>query len=223
MNFEDYWNQALAHYGDVRLIEQRYPVVTTKNELVGKTDAYYLSTISRRVFRAGMRHSVIDSRWPAFEEAFWQFDPLACQLIDDTRFEVLMQNSELIRHWGKMKTIPINAQMVVDLSKEHGSFGYFIANWPEDRIIELWQVFKKKGAFLGGDGGASLLRMVGKDTFVLAGDVVRALINAGVVTKKPTSMRDLNATQDFFNLMHEQSGLNYSAISMVLAMSIGPS
>lgn len=222
MTFEDFWQQALEHHHTAENIQSRFPAVATAEQLAAHSDAWYLSLISRRVFRAGMKHSVVDSRWGAFEEAFWSFDPRACQLIDDRRFEELMQNDKLIRHWQKMKTIPVNALMVQTLSRQHGGFGQFIAQWPESDIVGLWQVLKKQGAHLGGDGGARLLRMAGKDTFVLSDDVVRALINASVVSKKPTAQRDLKATQSFFNQLHEECGWPLSAISMVLALSIGP-
>ena len=222
MTFEDYWHQALNHYQNEAHIRARFPRLRTAAELRSVTDDRYLSAISQRVFRAGMRHSVVDSRWPAFEEHFWGFDPRACQLIDDARFEQLMLNAALIRHWRKMKTIPINAQMVSDISREFGSFGDFIAQWPSDDIVSLWLLFKKRGAFLGGDGGARVLRMFGKDTFVLSNDVVRVLVNEGVVSAKPTGLRDLHRVQAYFNDLHEQSGLPLSAVSTVLAMSIGP-
>jgi 3-methyladenine DNA glycosylase Tag len=222
VTFEDFWNQAVVHHGSTQIVESYLPDVALEDELTAITDAQYLSTLSRRVFRAGMKHSVVDSKWPAFEEAFWGFDPIACQLIDDARFELLMQNTTLIRHWGKMKTIPINAAMVAQVAKEFGSFGAFIAQWPTNDIVNLWQFLKKNGSHLGGDGGSRFLRMVGKDTFVLTDDVTRALINAGVVTKKPTSQRDLAETQDYFNQLAEQSERSLSQISMILALSIGP-
>lgn len=222
MSFENYWQQALAHHQSDENVRARFPLVKTGEQLQAVSDAEYLSHISRRVFRAGMKHSLVDSKWPAFEEAFWGFDPMACQLIDDARFEVLMQNSDLIRHWGKMKTIPVNAMMVSDISSKHGSFGQFIADWPTDDIVGLWAYLKKHGSHLGGDGGARFLRMVGKDTFALSDDVVRVLMNEKLVSKKPTSQKDLKATQEFFNDLHRESGLPYSAISMVLAMSVGP-
>jgi 3-methyladenine DNA glycosylase Tag len=223
MTFEHYWQCAITHYQTEAEIKRRIPRIASNEELKNRSDSGYLSLISRRVFRAGMKHSVVDGKWPAFEEAFWQFNPQACQLIDDARFEELMQNADLIRHWGKMKTIPINALMVTDVAAEHGSFGSFIAQWPTSDIVGLWAFLKKKGSHLGGDGGARLLRMAGKDTFVLSDDVVRVLINEGLVSKKPTSQKDLNAVQQFFNELQRESGLPLSSISMVLALSTGPS
>lgn len=221
MSFEQYWQQAISHHGSEAAVLERFPDVKSPEEISAVTDDRYLSMISRRVFRAGMKHSVVDSKWDAFEEAFWGFKPEACQLIDDRRFEELMQNTSLIRHWGKMKTIPINALMVSDMSKAHGSFGEWLAQWPEDNIIGLWQELKKHGSHLGGDGGSRFLRMAGKDTFVLTDDVVRVLVNEGIVSKKPTSQKDLKACQAFFNTLREESGRPLSHISMTLAMSIG--
>lgn len=221
MTFEQYWQQAIHHHGSAAAIERWYPKLRSNKQLIATPDNEYLSMLCRRVFRAGMTHSVVDSRWPAFEEAFWKFDPLACQLIDDARFEQLMQNPELIRHWTKMKTIPVNALMVSDLSRKHDGFGNFLAQWPVTDITGLWQVLKKQGAFLGGVGGARFLRMAGKDTFVITDDVTRALVNAGVVTKTSTSQKDIKAVQSFFNELHEESGKTMGQLSIVLAMSIG--
>jgi 3-methyladenine DNA glycosylase Tag len=133
-----------------------------------------------------------------------------------------MLNADLIRHWRKMKTIPINATMVLNVAHEYGSFGQFLAQWPTNNIVGLWQFIKKQGAHLGGDGGARFLRMAGKDTFVLSSDVTRALINAGVVTRKPTGLRDLTVVQHFFNDLAQQSQRPLCQVSMVLALSIGP-
>lgn len=222
MTFDDFWNQAVQYHGDERLITQRFPVIKDASQLTQLSDAECLSLMTRRVFRAGMKHSLVDSKWPAFEQAFWGFSPEACRLIDGARFDVLMQDRALIRHWGKMKTIPVNAQFVLDVSQEYGSFSTFLAHWPTDNIVGLWTIIKKRGAYLGGDGASRLLRMIGKDTFVLTDDVVRALKNAGVVDSKPTSQKALKAVQSFFNELQKESSLPMSAISVVLAMSIGP-
>lgn len=225
-SFESIWQRALTHHAEAEIkdvLATYYSHLATPEQLAQRSDADYLSLISRRVFRAGMKHSVIDAKWPAFEEAFWGFKPEACVLIDDARFEELMQNTAIIRHWGKLKTVPINAQMVLDVAREYGSFGQFLAQWPTEDIVGLWGFLKKQGAHLGGDGASRFLRMAGKDTFVLTDDVVRALVNAGVVSKKPTSLKDLKATQLAFNEWHQQSGRPLAHISMILAFSIGRS
>lgn len=220
LSFQSLQQAALKHHHQTD-IQDRLPTVAMDEQLIAYSDAHWLSLISRRVFRAGMRHSVIDARWPAFEQAFWGFDPRACQLIDDDRFEQLMQDERLIRHWGKLKTIPVNALMVQQRSQQHSGFGRFIADWPEHNIVGLWQVLAREGAHLGGDGASRLLRMAGKDTFVLSADVVRVLTNAGIVARKPTAKRDLAVVQGVFNDLAVESGWPLSHLSMLMALSTG--
>ena len=63
--------------------------------------------------------------------------------------------------------------------------------------------------------------MVGKDTFLLTNDVVRALIVLGVVQKKPTAKKDLSAVQAAFNEWVEETGRELCQLSRILALSLG--
>ncbi|MGB1239700.1 MAG: DNA-3-methyladenine glycosylase I [Pseudomonadales bacterium] len=186
------------------------------------SDAEVFSTMTRRVFRAGLKHSLVDAKWPAFEKAFWGFEPFKVALMSDEQLENLMQNTDIIRHWGKIKATRLNAFMVDQLAQREGSFATYIANWPSQDIVGLWAQLKKEGSHLGGNSGAAFLRMLGKDTFMLTDDVVTALKAQGIVDKRPTSKRDLNTVQDAFNTWHTQSGgVPYAHISRMLACTIG--
>ena len=85
----------------------------------------------------------------------------------------------------------------------------------------LWAELKARGARLGGDTGSWVLRMVGKDTFRLSADVVAALIEAGVVTKKPTGKRALATVQEHFVAWKAETSLTMAQLSMVCACSAG--
>jgi 3-methyladenine DNA glycosylase Tag len=100
-------------------------------------------------------------------------------------------------------------------------FNRFIAEWPTDNIIGLWAWLKKHGARLGGNTGPYTLRQLGKDTFLLSRDIeaylrVHEIIDGGLQSKK-----SLQAAQDFFNEMQQQSGLSLQEISQVIAFSVG--
>jgi hypothetical protein len=69
--------------------------------------------------------------------------------------------------------------------------------------------------------GPFFLREVGKDTFLLTTDVVRALRREKVVTGDPTSKRSLAAVQRAFNAWHEESGRPLCQLSRILAFSVG--
>ena len=56
---------------------------------------------------------------------------------------------------------------------------------------------------------------------ILTRDVVRALIQEGVIDKEPASKLALAKVQDAANQLMEQSGRDLTAVSRVLALSIG--
>lgn len=207
-------------FGSLKALEARLPQPVTKAQLLAVPDDRYLSLIALRVFRAGLRHSVVDAKWPNFEEVFWQFNPEKVVLLSAEHIERLMQDTRIIRHLGKLKSVPRNAQMLLDIRHEFGSFGAFLAQWPEDDIVGLWRYLAKHGHQLGGLSAPRFLRMAGKDTFVLSDDVVAALVAQDIVTKRPTSQRDLALVQEAFNAWQAQSGRPLCQLSMLLALTV---
>lgn len=221
--FDDIYALACKRHGEAELQARfkHYAKISSKAKLTKQSDAYYLSTMTRRIFRAGLKHALVDKRWPAFEEAFFGFDPEKLVLMTDAMLDDRMQNTALIRHWGKMKSIRYNAQFVLDVTQEAGGFGRWLAAWPEDDIVGLWLQLKKRGKQLGGNSGCQFLRMVGKDTWIPTNDVVAALVAQGIVDKAPSSQRDQKAAQAAFNQWQQQSGLPLAHISMALACTVG--
>ncbi len=209
----------INRFGSLAALEARLPIPATAAQLIAVTDDRYLSLMSRRVFRAGLRHSLVDAKWPSFEQVFWGFDPEKVVLLSAEHIERLLQDTRIIRHLGKLKSVPRNAQMVLDIAHEYGSFGAFLAQWPIEDIVGLWRYLVKHGYQLGGLSAPSFLRMAGKDTFMLSNDVVAALVAQKIVTKQPTSQRDLAAVQEAFNIWHTQSGRPLSQLSMLLALT----
>ena len=204
-------------------MEDYLPKALTAEQLKRQGDDRYLSAMSRRVFQAGMQHSVVNNKWPAFEEVFWGFVPEKMLLLSPEYLEKAMRNDQIIRHRTKMLTITRNAQFILDIRKEQGgSFGEFIANWPVTDIIGLWRLLAKRGARLGGRSAAAFLRLVGKDTFLLTSDVVARLKVSGVIDDEPTSQRDLQTVQDAFNVLQKESGRPLCQLSAMLSLSINP-
>ena len=210
----------INRFGSLKALEARLPQPATKTQLISVPDDRYLSLIALRVFRASLRHSVVDAKWPNFEEVFWQFNPEKVVLLSAEHIERLMQDTRIIRHLGKLKSVPRNAQMLLDIRHEFGSFGAFLAQWPEDDIVGLWRYLAKHGHQLGGLSAPRFLRMAGKDTFVLSDDVVAALVAQDIVTKRPTSQRDLALVQEAFNAWQAQSGRPLCQLSMLLALTV---
>lgn len=210
----------LNRFGSAAELEARLPQARSAEELRAVADDRYLSLLSLRVFRAGLKHSLVDAKWPAFEEVFFGFEPHKVVLMGEEHLERLMHDERLIRHLAKLKSVPRNAQFVLDVAREHGSFGAWLADWPASDIVGLWRYIGKHGSQLGGLSAPRFLRMAGKDTLIPTDDVVAALKAQGVVDKTPTSQRDLAAVQAAFNAWHAQSGRPLCQLSMMLAWTV---
>ena len=115
-----------------------------------------------------------------------------------------------------------NAQFILDIAGEHGSFGKFLAAWPADDQVGLLEVLGKRGARLGGNTAQYFLRFIGRDSFMLSRDVVTCLRDAGLeLADNPTSKRDMSKIQQQFNQWHHETKLPYTHLSRLCAMSIG--
>jgi len=217
ISFERLYETAVLHRGGVAAVEAYLPPVKTHAQLCDVPDNAFLSIMSRRIFRAGLKHALVDKKWPAFHEAFKDFNPLYCSMLSDDAIDELMDNTDIIRHLRKIQAVRTNAAMIVIESRKHGGFGQFLADWPSSNVVGLWRYFKKWGKQLGGMSGPQFLRMSGKDTFLLTNDVVGVLVAHGALTKPPTAMRDIQICQDVFNQWQAESGRPLCEISRIVS------
>ncbi len=217
--YEEIYQRAARKFDSPQALEQVLPPVLSGAELASKSDSFYLSTMTRRIFQAGMTHSVINNKWAHFEKVFWGFDPEKVVLIDESFMEKAMQDKGLIRHWAKLQTIPVNGLEMKDLSRETNGFGRLLAEWDEG-LVALWKLIAKRFKRMGGQSSSYFLRMVGKDTFILTDDVVNQLRNLNVVDRRPTSKSELLSVELFFNDLQALSNRPLAHISKLLALSI---
>jgi len=201
-------------------LEARLPQPKTTAELAATPDDRYLSDMSRRVFRAGLKHSLVDAKWPAFEEVFQRFDLRRVQAMSDEAMEGLLGDARLIRHWGKLKSVRDNAAAMLDIAGENGSFGKWLAGWPCEDILGLWEALAKRFSQMGGNSGPSFLRMVGKDTFILTPSVTAALKRWGAIGGPLKNRQDRAAVQAAFNTWAAETGRPLCQLSLILAASV---
>jgi 3-methyladenine DNA glycosylase Tag len=211
---------AAAHARHGPAIEARLPQPRSAAELTAQGDDRYLSQMSLRIFRAGLKHSLVDAKWPAFEEVFHGFEPRWVRAMPDETLEALSADRRLIRHWGKLKAVRDNAAAMLAIAAEHGGFGAWLAAWPESDIVGLWEQLAERFSQMGGNSGANFLRMVGKDTFLLTPSVVAALRRWGVVATPPKSRRDRAHVQSYFNVWASETGRPLCHLSLLLAASV---
>ena len=217
-SFAVIYDRAHKRKGDE--LEDMMPKVKSKQQLSKLQDSAVLAEMTKCVFRSGFVWKIIENKWPGFEAAFHDFDVTQCAMLSDEDLECLQSNPEIVRNGKKIQSVRANAQFISEVRAEHGSFGKYLAQWPEDDFVELWADLKKRGDRLGGQTGRFFLRFIGRDTPMFSPDVVKALIKAGVVEKEPTSKTALAATQVAFNQWREESGRSFAEISRVLACSV---
>jgi 3-methyladenine DNA glycosylase Tag len=209
------------HHGGPKGIAAKLAEWEIDTDLMAKKDSRFLAGMAKAVFSSGFSWEVIDKKWPGFEKAFLKFDPKRVAAFGDEDVDRLLKDTSIVRNGAKIMATVENARFVVATAKQHGSFGKFLATWPETDQIGLMDHLKKNAARLGGATCQYFLRFEGWDAFILSGDVVKALIREGVVAKEPTSKKDLAATQAAFNKWREQSGRPVREISRILALSVG--
>jgi 3-methyladenine DNA glycosylase Tag len=185
-------------------------------------DDRVLAEMTRRVFSAGFAWSVIEAKWPGFEEVFLGFEPRRLAFEPDEFWDGLVKDTRIVRNGAKIGSVRINARFVLDVAKEHGSFGAFLADWPPSDEVGLLESLARRGSRLRGNTGQMLLRFLGYDAFVTSKDVVACLRSAGLdVSEAPTSKRDLAKIQEQFNAWAKETGLPYTHLSRICAYSIG--
>jgi len=219
-DFAEILARAVQRKGGLAAVEANLPAYKSDVELAKLPDSFYLSTMSKRIFQAGLKHSMVNDRWPAFEEAFEGFEPSTLAMMSDDDLDSHLANPKLIRHLGKLKSIRHNAVMITDATREFGSFGRFLGSWPVTDIVSLWAWLKKRGNQLGGMSGARFLRLAGKDTFLITDDIVALLRSLDIVQKPPTAKRDLIEVQEIFNDWHSQSGRPMCEISRIASYTV---
>jgi 3-methyladenine DNA glycosylase Tag len=213
--------RAAKRKGGAKALEALLTKPKSARALARMGDDRWLSAMTQGVFSAGFVWKVVEAKWPGFEEVFHAFDPKWVALRTEKQLAKIATDSRIIRNRTKVWATRDNARFVLDTGSEHGNFGKFIAGWPQEDLVGLWEVLKKQGSRLGGFTGPYMLRSMGKDTFMITSDVTTALVNAKIVDKTPTSKRDLAKVQAAFNEWREQTGRSYQELSRILAMSVG--
>src|SRR5262245_23522650 len=99
------------------------PKAPSQKALLKLGDDRALSEMAQRIFSAGFVWSVIESKWPGFEEAFLGFEPRKLVLKPDEFWEKLLADKRIVRNPQKVMAVRGNVRFVLEIAREHGSFG----------------------------------------------------------------------------------------------------
>jgi 3-methyladenine DNA glycosylase Tag len=221
-SFQTIRARAEKRKGGAEALAKLMPPAPDPKALRKLRDDRVLAEMAKRLFSAGFAWSVIESKWPSFEDAFLGFEPSRLAFETDEFWHKLTMDARIVRNGAKIASVRENARFVLDVAKAHGSFGKFLSTRPPSDEVGLLELLAKRGSRLGGATGQMLLRFLGYDAFVATKDVAACLRDAGLdIAEAPTSKRDLARLQEQFNAWAKQTGLPYRHMSLICAMSIG--
>lgn len=220
--FAQIYQRALERKGSAQLLQSLLGAPQSQAHLLAYSDADWLDALTKKIFQSGFVWRVVENKWANFREVFFDFAPEKMVLMSDEMLAAKASDPRIIRNANKVLTIRHNAQFLLDIAREHGSFARLVALWPEQDIVGLWILLKKRGERLGGNTGPYALRAMGKDTFLFSRDV-EAYLRAYQVVEGSSihSVSNLKRVQAQFNQWQQQSGWSMQQLSRLIAFSSG--
>ena len=121
----------------------------------------YLDVMSKAVFQSGMSWKVVETKWPSTREAFHDF--LVREVADLTPFDVdeLAKDTRVIRNRRKLEAIVNNAQKMLELDEEYGSFQKYLRSHGD--FDGTLTAIRKDFKFMGPMGIYYFLYVVGEE------------------------------------------------------------
>ncbi len=219
--FDTIYQRAAERKGGEDQLEALLTPPLDKEELAAVPNDRWLAAFSMKVFQSGISWSVVRKKWPNFEEVFFGFKIEPLLMLSDEQWEAKSTDERIIRHHAKVMSIPANARMIHEATIEYGSFGKMVADWPQEKITDLWVYLKKHGNRLGGNTGPYTLRQMGADTFILSNDVEAYLRNCKIIEGGKDTKKSLDAATKAFMQWQQESGRSLTEISQIIAFSTG--
>lgn len=223
-SFDEIFELAAKRQGGREAVDAKLADLVAKSpdELAAIPDDRWLSALSRCVFQVGFSWKVIDTKWPGFEEALWNFDPERCAQMSNEDLARLLDDKRLVRNEAKIQSVRDNATMLCELAQEHGSAAEMLGRWPVADHVGLIDLLKHRGSRLGGTTAQYALRRIGRDGFVLTDPVISALVREKVLERAVFSRHALTSVQAAFNGWVRESGRPMMQVSEILALSATP-
>ena len=137
------------------------PEMTSPQQIEPKSLGDYLEVMSKAVFQSGMSWRVVNAKWPTIREAMCEFDVHAVATLSEDDLEEPAQDTRVIRNRRKLAAIVGNAQRIIDLDEEHGSFKDYLRSHADfDATVKN---LRKQFKFLGETGCYVFLYVVGEE------------------------------------------------------------
>ena len=120
----------------------------------------YLEVMTKAVFQSGISWKVVESKWPGFHEAMFDFDPDRIAHLSPKQVDALAADTRIIRNRRKIEATVANAETMLELNDQFGSFRKYLRSHQDfaSTVADL----KKRFKFMGDMGAYYFLHVVGE-------------------------------------------------------------
>ena len=115
----------------------------------GLSDAEYLEHLTRKLFVSGFSWAAVDKKWPRFREVFYGFDPETVAEMPGELIEHVLQDPGIVRNGVKVRATVKNAQELLRIAEEHGSFRAYLRSLDSLTYAERSKRIAKRFASVG--------------------------------------------------------------------------
>lgn len=114
---------------------------TNDNELFGR--------LIMEINQAGLSWDIVLQKYDGIKKAYAQFEVQKVAQFETKEIASMMKNPQIIRHELKIRSIVYNAQQILQIQKEFGTFKKWILMNKQNSLDNWVKVFKKNFKFVG--------------------------------------------------------------------------
>lgn len=164
-------------------------------------DRDFFEVLTGAVF-TGIREEIIESKGSAIKAAFSNFDIKKVARYGEKDFAKLMNNSDIIRHKGRIKATITNARKMKEIVKEYGSFLDYINSF--EKSDELIADLQEQFDFIGDINVYEFLKELGLPFIKPERQIKKVFLRLGLVSEKASEDEIIRVGKDIAKAVKER-------------------
>ena len=116
---------------------------------MSKNDNELFGRLIMEINQAGLSWDIVLQKYKGIKEAYAEFEVQKVAQFETNEIASMMKNPQIIRHELKIRSIVYNAQQILQIQKEFGTFKKWILMNKQNSLDNWVKVFKKNFKFVG--------------------------------------------------------------------------
>ena len=116
---------------------------------MSKNDNELFGRLIMEINQAGLSWEIVLQKYDGIKKAYAQFEVQKVAQFESNKIASMMRNPQIIRHELKIRSIVYNAQQILQIQKEFGTFKKWILMNNQNSLDNWVKVFKKNFKFVG--------------------------------------------------------------------------